>query len=621
MKCLPSFMKRAKNKNTILCVLIIIFIHARKGDQNHSNIIVPKHMIRDCGQLRRQPSIANEMEEINQSLAFIEVKQNMASNRKVQKILTSKMDCTFLSDKGTTMPNPPPGPVETRSRASNKCMQECPNAASRTRHICARSESPTTIAKARACRRCSQPDANPNDRYPVEGNSQGAVTDESQVVLGRPSSVDSFCESAAGSKFKSYQLSREPQLEALLTHCCISDSAVRTTSNSSASTTRASSILENVADDSGPHHRENGKRNPVGPDADSGINFMLHEIAQIEMRARSGARPATSSPPQPGAEPRRMGASLSENFSSRSHADGASSRTTSPTLSRVGRKGVEGLGCRNGQLALDKSRRSASAERLPEHYGQRPRLGPTSPDLSSAKGLRALLARRRENLYGNAMAQTGAGATDAFDDDDVRVLAWTAQGVRPLRCGAEEGADPVGIGPARRDSDLEVRDMLDQIAKVEAFAGGGASDRECFARGPARNVRRVLSPPPQSTQSPELAKGPESSDDPADNAAVCGAVRLPTFTAAALAGGVGGGSCQEACGAMSSRRQWRPHGIFSSWTQGRSFSTKLSWMTSWKEVLPKGGRKERDRGDGGCLGAVACAVRRRVLGWHAAGSG
>ena len=498
-------------------------------------------MIRDCGQRRRQPSIANEMEEINQSLAFIEVRQNMASNRMAPKILASNIDCTSLSDTGTTMSNPPTGPVERRLRASNKCMQECPNAASRTRHICARSESPTTIAKAPACRRCSQPDANPNDRYPVEGNSQGAVTDESQVVLGRPSSVDSFCESAAGSKFKSYQLSREPQLEALLTHCCISDSAVRTTSNSSASTTRASSILENVADDSGPHHRENGKRSPAGPDADSGINFMLHEIAQVEMRARSTARPATSSPPPPtrvdsrccagdilGAKPRRMGASLSENFASRSHADGrgASSRTACPNLSRVGRMGVEGLGCRTGQLALDKSRRSASAERLPEHYGQRPRLGPTSPDLSSAKGLRALLARRRENLYGDAMAQTGAGAADAFGDDDVRVLAWTAQEERSLRFNAQEGADPVGTDPAQPDSDLEVRDMLDQIAKVEAFAGGGASDRECFARGPARDVRRVLSPPPQSTQSPELAKGPESSDDPADNAAVCGAVRL-----------------------------------------------------------------------------------------------
>ena len=370
--------------------------------------------------------------------------------------------------------------------------------------------------------------------------------------------------------------------------------------------------------------------------SDSRFESLLGEIARLEAQAGQGERvgrsadqPDTNSAAVPrsdaggelqiqpagaGARPRRSESDISR----RSHipaqgcAAAAGRSAQARSCGRLPFCTEEEPVC-PPQLLRAVGQRRCSASFSVGPRGDRPLLGPTGSSLRRAQELGALLAQRRGSLPGKAALRR---ASSPAGSGGIHALGRT--GHRFFR-GGEDDACP----PGSCASSPDVNSLLQEIAQAEERAGAGNSS----GGGAARMQQDRRSPPAAESES---LTGDGDREDSGRSDPGCG----PSTCVDLEAEGCGDGG--------SERRRQLLRVNFSSSTRsalaceeeadsglaeggaaaGRTVlrQVQVPWVGPWVDLLPKGGRKERDGGSRGCLAAVIRAVFRRILGRPAAGS-
>ena len=349
---------------------------------------------------------------------------------------------------------------------------------------------------------------------------------------------------------------------------------------------------------SGVHKNTIGELVKARPGADWDVMEILDQIAQIEARAKLSTRcgddnSATKPVNNPktrtaDAKPRRLGASLSETFASSLHRGAAASRRysnqthsttvqqwelrSSPTSLSLG-----AVASPPGRVSEEVSKfRSASPSRSDCSYWgwDRSRL---NSELSSVREVGAILAHSQRGLScrANSRQLPSSRLANPADVSPFRECHTSAD--QPLHRGACRCAESLFPG-ANSGPNVDEHSTLYETG-AETLAGSGESESNSTSRGAGGKPR----PRPQQT--------------------ALGSPGLPASAVAGCITEVGDGG-----------RRPSLHVCFSASTRTALACGKTA------DVLPKDDN-ERGNSDRGCLAAVACAVRRRILGLAVMGSG
>ena len=182
---------------------------------------------------------------------------------------------------------------------------------------------------------------------------------------------------------------------------------------------------------------------------------------------------------------------------------------------------------------------------------------------------------------------------------EARVLPRTEEASLVRARGAGSSAESSDTASALPDPDAGSDGLLDsdEIAKVEARVGGGSGDGHRAAEVQSdQHIQPMPAPPPTAGAGGAGGKEAKSSTSGERRRMLRVSFSLSTRVAS------------------TSKRVARSGNAGARVAQMRGRSLGFAQATSWTAWLSKGGRMERDRSDRGCLATVACAVRRQLLG-------